>query len=206
MNAPAYWQIATRELSARDPIIAHIAGSCAGLTLRSRGDAFSTLARSIVGQQISVKAADSVWLKLVQTLPILDAAAVDRHDADALRACGLSRSKVVYLKDLALHFLSGRLNPDAWPQMSDDALINELTQVRGIGRWTAEMFLIFYMMRPDVLPLADLGLRKAMCLHYNRGRPLGPRKLAALNKMWQPWRSVATWYLWRSLDPIPVEY
>ncbi len=206
MKAPDYWKKATRELSACDPVIGKIAAGCKGLTLRSRGDAFNTLARSIVGQQISVKAADSVWLKLTTALPVLEPALVDRHDADALRACGLSRSKVVYLKDLAFHFSNGKLNPALWPQMSDDELVEELTQVRGIGRWTAEMFLIFYMMRPDVFPLGDLGLQKAMSLHYNRGRPLGVRKLAALSKQWQPWRSVATWYMWRSLDPIPVEY
>jgi DNA-3-methyladenine glycosylase II len=206
MKKPAYWTKATRELSARDPVIAKIAATCAGMTLRSRGDAFSTLARSIVGQQISVKAADSVWTKLSTALPLLAPDAVNGHDEDALRACGLSRSKVIYLKDLAQHFSNGMLNPAVWPTMTDEALIDDLTRVRGIGRWTAEMFLIFYMMRPDVLPLADLGLQKAMRLHYNGGRPLGPRKLGALNKLWQPWRSVATWYLWRSLDPIPVEY
>ena len=105
-----------------------------------------------------------------------------------------------------MHFEKGTLNPARWPDLSDDELIEQLTLVRGIGRWTAEMFLIFYMMRPDILPLADLGVQKAMRLHYNHGRPLGSRKLAALNQLWQPWRSVATWYLWRSLDPIPVEY
>jgi DNA-3-methyladenine glycosylase II len=206
MKKPPYWNKATRELSARDPVIGRIAETCAGMTLRSRGDAFSTLARSIVGQQISVKAADSVWLKLTTALPVMAPDAVNRHHEDALRACGLSRSKVVYLKDLALHFSNGALDPSSWPDMTDDALIDDLTRVRGIGRWTAEMFLIFYMMRPDVLPLADLGLQKAMRLHYNSGRPLGQRKLAALSNCWQPWRSVATWYLWRSLDPIPVEY
>ena len=206
MKPPSYWTKATNELAARDPVIAKIASGCAGLTLRSRGDAFSTLARSIVGQQISVRAADSVWLKLTTALPAIEPDTIDRHDADALRACGLSRSKVTYIKDLARHFSNGALNPAAWPRMSDDDLIDELTRVRGIGRWTAEMFLIFYMMRPDVFPLADLGLQKALRLHYNSGRPLGARKLAALSKLWQPWRSVATWYMWRSLDPIPVEY
>jgi DNA-3-methyladenine glycosylase II len=206
LKSPPYWAQARRELAARDPVMRDIAAECQGLTLRSRGDAFSTLARSIVGQQISVKAADSVWLKLTAALPRLDPASVARHDAEALRACGLSRSKVVYLKDLALHFSNGLLDPGAWPRMTDDALIDDLTRVRGIGRWTAEMFLIFYMTRPDVLPLADLGLQKAMRLHYNRGRPLTPRRIDALDKLWRPWRSVATWYLWRSLDPIPVEY
>ena len=90
--------------------------------------------------------------------------------------------------------------------MPDEELTAELMRVKGIGRWTAEMFLIFNLARPDIYPVGDLGLQKAMSLHYNRGRPLAPRKIAALSALWQPWRSVATWYLWRSLDPIPVEY
>ena len=176
------------------------------LTLRSRGDAFNTLARSIVGQQISVKAAQSVWDRLVSALPDLRPEIVAKHDAGALRACGLSRSKVVYLHDLSRHFIEGKLSVEQWPKMSDDELITELTQVRGIGRWTAEMFLIFYMTRPDVLPLDDVGLQRAMSLHYNKSKPLSRLRIATLAKRWQPWRSVATWYLWRSLDPVPVEY
>ena len=166
MKKPPYWNKATHELSARDPVIGRIAATCAGMTLRSRGDAFSTLARSIVGQQISVKAADSVWLKLSTALPAMAPDAVNRHHEDDLRACGLSRSKVVYLKDLALHFSNGALDPATWPEMSDDALIDDLTRVRGIGRWTAEMFLIFHLMRPNVLPLDDLGLIKGISQSY----------------------------------------
>jgi len=128
------------------------------------------------------------------------------HDIEALRACGLSRTKVAYLQDLARHFVEERLNIARWDEMSDDEMIAELTQVRGIGRWTSEMFLIFYMMRPDVLPLDDIGLQRAMSLHYNQGKPLSKLKINSLAKRWTPWRSVATWYMWRSLDAIPVEY
>ena len=206
MTAPDYWKQATRELSACDAVIGKLVAGSKGLTLRSRGDAFNTLARSIVGQQISVKAAQSVWDRLIATVPDMHPAAIHAHDPGALRACGLSRSKVVYLHDLALHFVEGRLNTDRWERMSDDELIAELTQVRGIGRWTAEMFLIFYMMRPDVLPLDDIGVQRAMNLHYNNGKPLSGRKISVISKRWQPWRSVATWYMWRSLDPVPVEY
>jgi len=206
MTAPRYWKRATHELSERDAVIKKLVAASPGLTLRSRGDAFSTLARSIVGQQISVKAAASVWQKLTTAVPALRPEVIHNHDADALRGCGLSRSKVAYIKDLARHFVENRLDTGRWEQMSDAELIAELTQVRGIGRWTAEMFLIFYMTRPDVLPLDDLGLQRAMNLHYNRGRPLAARKLAAISARWQPWRSVATWYMWRSLDPVPVEY
>ena len=206
MTAPGYWQQATRELSERDAVIRKIAGKSLGLTLRSRGDAFSTLARSIVGQQISVKAAESVWRKFAAAVPAIRPEIIHAHDFDALRACGLSRSKVLYLQDLAHHFLESRLEVRRWKRMSDDELISDLTQVRGIGRWTAEMFLIFYMMRPDVLPVGDIGLQRAMSLHYNRGRPLTKLKMNSIAKRWLPWRSVATWYMWRSLDPVPVEY
>ena len=206
MTTPRYWKQATRELSACDPVLRKLVAKSKGLALRSRGDAFNTLARSIVGQQISVKAAQSVWNKLIAAVPDMRPEIVHGHDADALRACGLSRSKVVYMHDLALHFVEGRLNTRRWPRMSDDELIAELTQVRGIGRWTAEMFLIFYMMRPDVFPLGDIGLQRALSLHYNRGKPLSQRKIDSISKRWRPWRSVATWYMWRSLDPVPVEY
>ncbi len=206
MTAPRYWKQATRELAARDAVIKKIVTRSPGLTLRSRGDAFSTLARSIVGQQISVKAAASVWQKVLAAVPAMRPEIVHAHDAGALRACGLSRSKVIYLQDLARHFVESRLNAARWERMSDDELIAELTQVRGIGRWTAEMFLIFYMTRPDVLPVDDLGLQRAMSLHYNHGRPLSKLKMNAIARRWLPWRSVATWYMWRSLDPIPVEY
>jgi DNA-3-methyladenine glycosylase II len=206
MTAPSYWRQATRELSQRDAVIRKIAGKSLGLTLRSRGDAFSTLARSIVGQQISVKAAESVWQKFATAVPAIRPEVIHVHDIDALRACGLSRSKVAYLQDLARHFVENRLDVTRWKRMSDDELIAELTQVRGIGRWTAEMFLIFYMTRPDVLPVDDIGLQRAMSLHYNRGRPLTKLKMTSIAKRWLPWRSVATWYMWRSLDPMPVEY
>jgi DNA-3-methyladenine glycosylase II len=206
MTTPRYWQRATRELSERDAVIRKIAGKSPGLALRSRGDAFSTLARSIVGQQISVKAAASVWQKFAATVPAIRPEIIHAHDIDALRACGLSRSKVLYLQDLARHFLERKLDVARWKRMSDDELISDLTQVHGIGRWTAEMFLIFYMMRPDVLPVGDIGLQRAMSLHYNRGRPLSILKMNSIAKRWLPWRSVATWYMWRSLDPVPVEY
>ena len=206
MTTPRYWKQATRELSACDPVIRKLVAKSKGLTLRSRGDAFNTLARSIVGQQISVKAAQSVWDRLMAAVPAMQPEIVRGHDSDALRACGLSRSKVVYIHDLARHFVEGRLSVARWPDMTDAELVADLTQVRGIGRWTAEMFLIFYMMRPNVLPLGDIGVQRAMSLHYNNGKPLSGSRLTAIGKRWQPWRSVATWYMWRSLDPVPVEY
>jgi DNA-3-methyladenine glycosylase II len=206
MSTPAYWQQATSELAERDAVLRGLIERFRGLALASRGDAFSTLARSIVGQQISVKAAQSVWDKLAARLETVTPDSVVRARRPTLRGCGLSGQKADYLKDLARKFLDGKLDPGRWTAVEDELLIVELTQVRGIGRWTAEMFLMFYLARPDVLPVADLGLQRAMRLHYNRGRALSVARMHKIGAVWAPWRSVATWYLWRSLDPIPVEY
>ena len=174
--------------------------------LQTRGDPFITLARSIVGQQISVKAADSVWARVSAALPELVPDAVLTLSVEELRACGLSARKVEYIVDLAAHFVAGRIRVDAWPSMEDAAIIAELTDVRGIGEWTAQMFLIFNQLRPDVYPLDDIGLQRAVALHYFGGERLARKQLAEAGERWRPWRSVATWYLWRSLDPVPVEY
>ena len=209
MNAqktPAYWKRATRELGAADPVMAALILRYKGLTLSSRGDAFQTLARSIIGQQISVKAAQSVWERFAAAVGDMQPGRVLRLSVEELRGCGLSGQKVNYLRDLSARFAEGAIDVGRWHDMDDEALIDELTEVKGIGRWTAEMFLIFYLTRPDVVPLADIGLQRAMELHYNKGRKLSDRRITTLGRLWSPWRSVATWYLWRSLDPVPVEY
>ena len=206
MTTPHYWKNATRELAARDAVLKKLVAKFKGLTLGSRGDAFSTLARAIVGQQISVKAAQSVWDRLAAEVQTVSPVAIFSADSQRLRACGLSNRKVGYLQDLAAGFHSGTLDAGMWLQLDDESVIAELTQVRGIGRWTAEMFLIFHMTRPDVLPLDDIGLQRAMSLHYNRGRPLSGPRMRRIGDAWAPWRSVATWYLWRSLDPVAVVY
>jgi len=203
---PAYWPQASRELAQVDDILAALIERFAGLALVSRGDPFVTLVRSIVGQQISVKAADSVWARVLAALPAITPAAILASDAAILRACGLSVRKVEYVSDLAQHFAGGRIHVDHWSAMSDAAIIAELTAVRGIGPWTAEMVLIFNQLRPDVFPLDDIGLQKAVALHYGAGERPDRRQLASHGERWRPWRSVATWYLWRSLDPLPVEY
>jgi DNA-3-methyladenine glycosylase II len=203
---PRYWTRAVRELGARDPVIGQLAERHPGSVLRTRGDAFQTLARSIVGQQISVQAAQTVWNRLAAAVPQLAPGPVAAAGDELLRGCGLSARKVLYLRELATHFAGGRIDTRRWTRASDEQMIAELTALRGIGRWTAEMFLIFHLTRPDVLPLADLGLQRAMSRHYNRGRPIGTERMQRVAACWQPWRTVATWYLWRSLDPIPVEY
>ena len=203
---PGYWKRACRELSARDEVLAGIIRAYRGEILASRGDAFGTLARSIVGQQISVKAADSVWRRLEQALGGVAPEAVAGATLIRLQGCGLSGRKAEYLHGLARGFAEGSLQPEGWAKLADEALVRELVRIRGIGRWSAEMFLIFHMLRPDVLPLADLGLQRAIRLHYHGERQITLRRMQAIAGRWRPWRTVATWYLWRSLDPVPVEY
>ncbi len=203
---PEYWDRAKRALAKRDPVMAGIMRAHPKVFMMPRGEPFFTLARAIVGQQISVKAAQSVWNKVlvcVKTISPEDVLKVKRPD---LRACGLSDRKTEYIADLAQHFADGKIHVHRWPEMDDEAIIAELTEVRGIGRWTAEMFLMFNLLRPDVLPLDDLGLQKGICHAYFKKRKVSLRTMKKLGETWRPWRSVATWYLWRSLDPVPVEY
>jgi len=204
---PSYWEEACAELMKQDRILRKLIPKYDDGILGSRGDAFTTLARSIVGQQISVAAAQSVCNRTLETLGnevtpkrVLDT----KHDA--LRASGLSTRKVEYIRDLADHFHHGRLQTERWPKMDDEERIKELSANRGIGRWTAEMFLIFNLMRPNVLPLDDIGLIRAISINYFSGEPVTRHEAREVAANWAPWRTVATWYMWRSIDPIPVEY
>ena len=174
--------------------------------LQSLGDAFVTLARSIVGQQISVKAAQTVWERFAALPRAMSPAAVLKLKIDDMRAAGLSARKVEYLVDLALHFDAGKLHVDGWHGMDDEAIIAELVAIRGIGRWTAEMLLIFHLLRPNVLPLDDVGLINGISQNYFSGDPVSRSDAREVAQAWQPWCSVATWYIWRSLDPLPVTY
>ena len=203
---PDYWPRAVAHLSASDPVIGRLIADYPAECLESRDDPFGTLARSIVGQQISVQAASAVWRRIEDLLGAIEPRTVAAADDGALLGCGLSRSKAGYLEDLAGRFLDGSLDPRRWAGLDDGAVIAELTQLKGIGRWTAEMFLMFTFMRPDVLPLGDVGLQRAMGLHYRGEGKLGAVEMERIAARWRPWRSVATWYLWRSLDPLPVEY
>lgn len=206
MTVPQYWDRAKRALTRRDPVLAGVIRAHPRIALQYRGEPFFTLARSIVGQQISVKAAAKIWERIVALAPGMRPAQVLEAGRKRLLACGLSTRKAEYISDLARHFVSGGLHVAGWAGMDDEAVIADLIQVRGIGRWTAEMFLIFNLLRPDVLPLDDVGLQRAICLHYFSGRRVSPRTMGRIAAAWAPWRSVATWYLWRSLDPVPVEY
>jgi len=203
---PEYWDRAKRTLARRDPVLAGIMRRHPRVHLVARGEPFQTLARAIVGQQISVKAAQSVWNRVLEVAPGITPAAVLAVRRPRLRACGLSDRKTEYIADLAQHFADGLVHVHRWPEMSDEDVVADLVQVRGIGRWTAEMFLMFNLLRPDVFPLGDLGLQKGLRLAYHGGRKISLRTMQSRGETLRPWRSVATWYLWRTLDPLPVEY
>ena len=210
IEQPAYWDDACKHLAKRDRVMRKLIPKFGDGRLQSRGDAFTTLARSIVGQQISVKAAQTVWDRFTALQEDASASLLpDRVlslGAPSIRAAGLSARKVEYLCDLAHHFQSGAVHVDQWQGMEDEAIIDELVAIRGIGRWTAEMFLIFHLMRPNVLPLDDVGLLKGISVNYFSGEPVSRAEAREVGDAWAPFRSVATWYIWRSLDPLPVEY
>jgi DNA-3-methyladenine glycosylase II len=203
---PEYWERACADLVRRDRILKKLIPQFGPVHLMTRGDPFVTLARSIVGQQISVSAAQAVWERVAAACPTLVPARVLKLGHERLVECGLSKRKSEYILDLAQHFVSGALHIASWASMDDEAVIDELTQIRGIGRWTAEMFLIFNLMRPNVLPLDDLGLIRAISLNYFSGEPVTRSEAREVAANWEPWRTVATWYMWRSLDPLTVEY
>jgi DNA-3-methyladenine glycosylase II len=203
---PHFWEEACKHLMKKDRVMKRLIPQFGDACLQTRGDAFVTLARSIVGQQISVKAAQTVWDRFIQLPRKLTPANVLKLKVDDMRAAGLSARKVEYLVDLALHFHSGALHVDAWENMDDEAIIAELIAIRGIGRWTVEMFLIFHLMRPNVLPLDDIGLINGISRNYFSGDSVSRSDVREVAAAWQPYCSVATWYIWRSLDPLPVEY
>ncbi|NLR75329.1 DNA-3-methyladenine glycosylase family protein [Leeia aquatica] len=205
-QAPSYWDEACAQLAQQDRALTGLLQAYPAERLQGGGDAFVTLANSIIGQQISVRAAEQIWGRLNQRVQPLTPEHVLATPADELKQVGLSTRKVEYLTDLARHFSDGRIESDQFDHLSDAEVIARLTDVRGIGRWTAEMFLIFHLLRQDVLPLDDIGLQRAVAQHYGWPYPFPLKQLDAFAERWRPWRTVATWYLWRSLDPIPVAY
>jgi DNA-3-methyladenine glycosylase II len=203
---PDYWADACKHLMKKDRVMKRLIPRFGDACLQTRGDAFVTLARSIVGQQISVKAAQTVWERFTALPRVITPANVLKLKVDDMRAAGLSVRKVEYLVDLALHFDNGVLHVESWESMSDEEIIAELIAIRGIGRWTAEMFLIFHFMRPNVLPLDDVGLINGISHNYFSGEVVSRSDAREVALAWAPYCSVATWYIWRSLDPLPVEY
>jgi DNA-3-methyladenine glycosylase II len=201
-GVPVYWEEAKLELMKRDRIMRKLIPRFGDMHLSCRGDAFTTLARSIIGQQISVNAAQAAWQRLLLLCPKCTPAQVLKAGGDNLLQCGLSKRKAEYILDLAGHFKAKRLHTLQWNEMADEDVIAELIDIRGIGRWTAEMFLIFNLLRPNILPLDDLGLLKGISVNYFSGEPVSRSDAREVSANWEPWRTVATWYLWRSLDAV----
>jgi DNA-3-methyladenine glycosylase II len=214
VTSPTYWPAACAHLAATDAVLAGLIKQYPASIVRSRGAALETLQRAVVGQQISVKAAQSVWERCVICVGEVNSpAAWLVPDDAALRTCGLSGQKVKYVRGIARALQEERLHPHQWPAMSDAQVLAELTALLGVGEWTAQMYLMFHLTRPDVLPLGDIGLINAFKLHYGSAWQT-PTDLQGWQgrvarygaKHWAPYRSVAVWYLWRSLDPHEVGY
>ncbi len=197
---PNYWKQATEDLIKKDQIMHKLILGSNRKMHRSNDDAFSTLVRSIIGQQISIKAAENIWNKLINNVSQIRADNIFNFENSALKNCGLSQRKIDYIRDLSSYFINNNFNEVVWSKMDDEVIISELVQVKGVGRWTAEMFLIFYMLRPNVFPVNDYGLKRAMNMHYNDNKSLNKNEIYEISDNWKPWRSVATWYLWQSLN------
>lgn len=199
-DKPPYWDAAVAHLLKRDRILKKLIPQHPEIHLATQGEPFLTLARAIVGQQISAKAADALWERCLSACGHRVApGVVDKLGVAGLREAGLSQRKAEYLLDLAAHFQRDLVHPGQWADMDDEAVIAELTAIRGIGRWTAEMFLIFNLRRPDILPLDDAGLLRAISQHYFSGEPVSRFEAREVAQAWKPWCTVATWYLWNSL-------
>ncbi len=209
-SVPDYWHDAMRHLRERDEVLSGYINRFSVPRLTLKKDSFTTLARAIAGQQISVKAADAVWQRVVlaaggKPAKISPQSVLNVSPGD-LRAAGLSERKVEYIRHLAERFVRREISAARLSRLSDHEVKRALTSLKGIGPWTADMYLIFNLWRPNVLPLGDVGLIRAIERNYCRGRTASQRRLRELKERWQPYSTVAVWYLWRSLDPYPVEY
>ncbi len=206
MIKPHFWEKAKKDLIKKDKALGKIIKNYPKDFLFTKSDPFYTLARSIVGQQISVSAAQAVWERLEKKVKTIKPKYVKSMHYMKLKSCGLSRQKITYLKSLSVAFIEKKIQPQKWQLKENEKIIEELTQIKGIGRWTAEMFLIFNLCRPDIFPADDLGVIKGICNCYSLKYPITKQAALKMSIKWKPYRSVATWYFWRSLDPIPVEY
>ena len=203
-DRPEYWDLAKKELSRKDDVLQGIINEFDDLELVSRGDLFYTLIRSVIGQQISVKAASTVWSRFCERIGDIEPKNILSADIGELRSCGLSKRKAEYVIGISeswpdYHSLN-------WKEMSDEEIIEELTKLRGVGKWTAEMILIFTMLRPDVFPIGDIGMIRGIEKSYNSGERMSREELYAISEKWKPWRTVACCFMWRTVDPEPVEY
>ena len=200
------WLLAINNLKKKDKILKEIINKYKSEKLHSNKNAFLTLAKSITGQQISVKAANSIWLQLEKKIKKIDPANILKTKINEIKKCGFSKQKANYIFNLANFFKKNKNIENKWEKVEDEEVIDDLIKIKGIGRWTAEMFLIFYLLRPNIFPSADIGLLRSISINYDLKYPLKESEIKKFKKKWVPWSTVATWYLWRSLDPIPVKY
>jgi DNA-3-methyladenine glycosylase II len=202
---------AVAALREADPVMARLIdahGTAVRRDLRRErsGDAYGALLRSIVGQQLSTKAAQSIYGRLIDIFgghapsprELLEA------DPEEIRAAGLSRPKVAYLRDLAQHVEDGTLEIERLPELPDEEVAAQLTAIKGLGQWTADMFLMFHLRRPDILPVGDLGIRRAVQVEYRMRKLPDPKRLERVARPWRPYRTLACLYLWSSLDNVPA--
>ena len=204
---PVYWHKAKRILSKRDPVLRGVIKKYKKGFLTTRNNPFFSLCRTIVGQQISTKAADSIWHKFEKkckkrVIPNT----VLKLSSRTLKSAGLSRQKVSYLKNIAKSFRNKSFNVRELKKMNDKEAINYVTQLKGLGIWSAEMFLMFNLNRPDIFPVQDIGLLRAISKNYKTSYPPSKRFLNKISNKHMGYRSVFTWYMWRSIDPVDVEY
>lgn len=206
MTCPKYWHEAKEYLAKKDNTLANLIAAYSSETMINYHNPFLTLVKAIIGQQISVTAAETVSQRLESLLGDITIKNYLEADQESLRKCGLSGRKISYITNIAQGFEQGTLTPQTWQTMSDQEVIKQLTSIKGIGPWTAQMFLIFHLHRKDIFPIADLGLINAIQRYYSTETPLTKEQIVQLSQQWKPYRTVATWYLWRSLDPASVQY
>ena len=204
-STPEWWSSAKLELANKDVLLKSLIEEFEEPRLSSRGNLFATLIKSIVGQQISVIAASAVWSRLFDLVGEVNPESILAKTHEELRQVGLSNRKVEYIVGIAEAWTEGLSEID-WEQMSDEEVVQELVKLRGVGRWTVQMLLIFALLRQDVFPIDDIGLIRGMEKLYNSENKLEKSELYEISEKWKPYRTMGVWYIWRTIDPEPVEY
>ena len=204
---PVYWRRAKNILSKRDPIFRRIVNKYKKGFLTTRNNPFFSLCRTIIGQQISTKAADSIWLKFEKKCKRnIKPKTILKISSRSLKSAGLSRQKISYLKNIAKAFINKSFDTAKLKKMNDNDAINYITKLKGLGVWSAEMFLMFNLNRQNIFPVKDIGLLRAISKNYKTGYPPSKKFLEKISKIHDGYRTVFTWYMWRSIDPTDVEY
>jgi len=197
---PSYWETAKKDLMNHDRIMHKLIPQFGSFHLVKKGEPFPTLLYSIISQQLSIKAVEPIWRKFLIAFPRTNPDDILGSSYEKIIACGLSKRKINSILELANHFKAKKIDVKNLIMMDDEEVITDLTRIRGIGRWTAEMFLIFNLLRPNILPLDDLGLLRSISINYFSGEPVSRSDAREVSANWDPWKTVATWYLWYSLD------